>query len=118
MSFINKESLLWKIIHNAFRFLISLAFIIVFQTLFGVENTLLGVAISVGFTMLPMCNLDIKPWTMFWIIVILYGGSTFVAQLSAVNPWLAFGCNFIFLSLIILLANEPLEYQTNITFLL
>ena len=74
MSFINKESLLWKIIHNAFRFLISLAFIIVFQTLFGVENTLLGVAISVGFTMLPMCNLDIKPWTMFWIIVILYGG--------------------------------------------
>lgn len=118
MRFINKESLLWKIIHNAFRFLISLAFIIVFQTLFGVENTLLGVAISVGFTMLPMCNLDIKPWTMFWIIVILYGGSTFVAQLSAVNPWLAFGCNFIFLSLIILLANEPLEYQTNITFLL
>ena len=83
MSFINKESLLWKIIHNAFRFLISLSFIIVFQTLFGVENTLLGVAISVGFTMLPMCNLDIKPWTMFWIIVILYGGSTFVAQLSA-----------------------------------
>lgn len=118
MKYINKESWLWKIFYNAFRFIISLGFIIGFQTLFGVENTLLGVAISVGFTMLPLCHLDLKPWTMFWIIVFLYGGGPLIAQLSIVNPWLAFVCDFLFLALIILIANEPIEYQTNITFLL
>lgn len=118
MKLINKESLIWKIFYNAFRFMISLGFIITFQTIFGAENTLLGVAISVGFTMLPLCNLDLKPWTMFWIIVLLYGVSPFIAQLSLINPWLAFIGNFIFLAVIILLTNEPFEYQTNITFLL
>lgn len=115
---INKESLIWKIFYNAFRFVISISFIIIFQTIFGAENTLVGVAISVGFTMLPLCDLDLKPWAMFWITVILYGGSAFVAQLSIINPWLAFIGNFLFLALIILLANEPFAYQTNISYLL
>ncbi|WP_028044714.1 FUSC family protein [Candidatus Stoquefichus massiliensis] len=118
MKYMNKESWLWKIFYNAFRFVINVGFVLIFQILFGMENTLTGVAIGVGFTMLPLCNLDLKPWTMFWIIVFLYGGGPLIAQLSMINPWLAFVCDFLFLALIILIANEPTEYQTNITFLL
>ena len=118
MMFLHKESFIGQLFYNAFRFMISVGFVTLFQVLFGIENTLLGVAIGVGFTMLPMCHLDIKPMTMFWTIVLLYGGSSFVAQISMINPWLAFICNFLFLSFIILLTTEPIEYQTNITFLL
>lgn len=84
--------------------------------IFGMENTLVGVAIGVGFTMLPMCNLDLKPMTMFLIIVLFYGGSGLIGQVTLINPWLAFISNFLFVSLIILLSNEPLHSKPNISF--
>ena len=53
---IDKNSLGFQILQNAFRFLVNVGFVFVFQMIFGMENTLVGVAIGVGFTMLPMCN--------------------------------------------------------------
>ena len=115
---IDKNSLGFQILQNAFRFLVNVGFVFVFQMIFGMENTLVGVAIGVGFTMLPMCNLDLKPMTMFLIIVLLYGGSGLIGQVTLINPWLAFIGNFLFVSLIILLSNEPLHSKPNISFLL
>lgn len=118
MSLINKESLFGQIVYNAFRFVVNVGFIIIFQMLFGAENTLLGVAIGVAFTMLPMCDLGIHPMTMFAMIMILFIGSGFVGQLSIVNPWLAFIADFLFVALIIIMTNEPVEMKSNISFLL
>ena len=55
MSFV-KEAL-----YNAFRFVINVGFIFLFQMMFHAENTLTAVALSVGFTMLPNSELHIRP---------------------------------------------------------
>lgn len=49
MMFLHKESFIGQLFYNAFRFMISVGFVTLFQVLFGIENTLLGVAIGVGF---------------------------------------------------------------------
>lgn len=118
MNCFQRDGLLWKLLYNAFRFLITLGFVFLFQYLFGPENTLIGVAIGVGFTMLPLCDLGIRPWTMFGITLILYIGSAIVAQLTLLHPLIAFLGNFLFTSLIILLSNEPVIMKSNISFLL
>lgn len=119
MHLIHFDRTIWKeILHNAFRFMINIGFVMIFQLLFGVENILTGVAIGVGFTMLPKMDLPIRPMTMFLITVVLYTGGGLVGQLALVSPWIAFPCYFAFCILIILLSNEPVEYKTNISFLL
>lgn len=112
------KGLIWNLCYNAFRFLITLGFVFLFQSIFGAENTLIGVAIGVGFTMLPLCNLDIHPWTMASITLILYIGSVITAQISIFNPWLAWIANFLFTAFILLLSNEPMSMKVNISFLL
>ena len=61
MSFV-KEAL-----YNAFRFVINVGFIFLFQMMFHAENTLTAVALSVGFTMLPNSELHIRPGAMWCI---------------------------------------------------
>lgn len=112
------KTLLKDIILNAGRFLFNIAFIMVFQILFGAENILPAVAISVGFTMLPQYDLGIKPFTMFIITIFLYTGSGAIAQFAFAQPIIAFIFNFMFIALIILLTNEPLIMKPNISFLL
>lgn len=112
------KSYLGLILHNAFRFVINVGFVFIFQIIFGVENILPGVAIGVGFTMLPMMDLPIRPWTMFFIIMLLYTGGGLAGELALVSPVLAFPLYFIFTVLIILLSNEPVAYKPNISFLL
>ena len=51
-------------LYNAFRFVINVGFIFLFQMMFHAENTLTAVALSVGFTMLPNSELHIRPGAM------------------------------------------------------
>lgn len=105
-------------IENAFRFIFNLGFIMVFQMLFGVENVLPGVAISVGLTMFPDGYIGIKRETMGGVIVILYTGSVLAAQSTLISPWIAFIINFLFVYLIMNLVCEPNEFKPAISFLL
>lgn len=110
---------IWKLLlHNAFRFAITLGFILVFQALFGTANILPGVAIAVGFTMLPKMDLPFRPWTMFFVTVGLYTLSGVVGEFALLPPWIAFPFYFLFCATIILLTNEPIAYKPNISFLL
>lgn len=106
------------ILENALRFLFNLAFISAFQALFGVENTLAGVAVGVGLTMFPTADLGIRPWPMAGIAIGLYVGSGLVAQLALASPWIALPGNFLFVFVIMLLSNEPVCMKPSISFLL
>lgn len=103
---------------NFLKFLENIGFILLFAAIFGSENILPAVAVGVGFTMLPFYDLNIKPWTMFFIILFLYTGSAFAAQSALLSPWIAFPINFIFTALIILLSNEPEYMKPSISFFL
>ena len=79
MSFV-KEAL-----YNAFRFVINVGFIFLFQMMFHAENTLTAVALSVGFTMLPNSELHIRPGAMCCIVLLLYIAGI-AAQSALLHP--------------------------------
>lgn len=112
---INIIKLIFK---NAFQFLFTLAFILIFQSLFGTSNILLGVSISVGLTMFPNCPLGIRPFPFCITIIGFYIGSVFVSQLALSSPWIALPINFLFVTLIMLFLNEPMVMKPSISFLL
>ncbi|WP_416327741.1 FUSC family protein [[Eubacterium] hominis] len=114
----NSQSFAKQALYNAFRFMINVGFVFLFQMMFHVENTLTAVALGVGFTMLPTCDLGIRPLTMSLIVLILYIGGGIVAQSALWNPFLAFLINFCFLVWLLSLISEPMEIKANISFLL
>ena len=103
---------------NLVRFAFSLLFVSVYQLLFGVENTLAGVAISVAITMLPVCDTGVRPISMAGMIVLLFAGCGLVSQLALVSPWLALPVNFCFVLLIMALCSEPPQIKLYINFML
>lgn len=107
-----------QMLKNAIQFAIGLLFISAFQALFGMENILVGVALSVGFTMLPDLEWGIRPKAMLGITVGLFVGSGIVAQLALVSPWIALPVNFLFVLLILLLTGEPEQLKPYMSFLL
>lgn len=114
---INKE-LLKKIGKNTYLFILCISFIILFQTIFGPENVLLAVSLSVGLTTFPICDYNIKPFTMFFIIVFLFISSTIIPQFALGSPWLSFPINLLFVALIIALSHEPEMMKPSISFLI
>ncbi|MBC8560595.1 FUSC family protein [Clostridiaceae bacterium NSJ-33] len=106
------------VFENAVRFVFSLAFIFLYQTLFGAGDILAGVAISVGITMFPVCPPGIRPTKMAGIIVLLYAGAGIAAQCSALSPWLAFPIQFLFITVVMSLCTEPIGTKLYINFLL
>ena len=72
-------------LYNAFRFVINVGFIFLFQMMFHAENTLTAVALSVGFTMLPNSELHIRPGAMCCIVLLLYIGGAYM-QLAVAAP--------------------------------
>ena len=105
-------------LYNAFRFVINVGFIFLFQIMFHAENTLTAVALSVGFTMLPNSELHIRPGAMCCIVLLLYIGGGIAAQSALLHPALAFLINFWFLVMLLALISEPMEMKANISFLL
>lgn len=106
------------IVENALRFLFSVGFVTIFQLLFGSENILAGVAISVGLSMFPLADLGIRPGTMAGIMIVLYGGCAVAAQTALITPWLAFLADFLFVVVLLGLSCEPEMLKPSSSFLL
>lgn len=114
-----KNPPIWKqMIENAFRFAFNLAFVLVFQFLFGAENVLPGVAISVGLTMFPDSYIGVRPLTMAFIIAGLYTSCVAAGQAALISPVAALVVNCLFVLLIMILTCEPAMYKPAISFLL
>lgn len=105
-------------VENGLRFLFSVVFIFVYQQVFGAENTLPGVAVSVALTMYPTMDLGVRPLTMAGTIAGLFVAAGLVAQLALASPWLALPCNLLFVLLIMLLTCEPEPFKPSVCFLL
>ncbi|MCQ4896382.1 FUSC family protein [Anaerotruncus sp. DFI.9.16] len=105
-------------LENAARFAFNLGFVILFQLLFGADNTLTGVAIGVGLTLFPMADYGIRPLTMAGIILGLLVGGGAAAQLALAAPWIALPLYFLFTLLLMALTCEPAQYKPSIVFLL
>lgn len=73
-------------LYNAFRFVINVGFIFLFQMMFHAENTLTAVALSVGFTMLPNSELHIRPGAMCCIVLLLYIGGESLRRVHCCTP--------------------------------
>lgn len=114
----DKKEFMKEALWNAVRFLINVGFVMIFQMIFHAENTLLAVALGVGFTMLPETDTGMRPMVMVSITVILFIGGGIAGQSALLPPILAFVVNFFFLVLLMILSNEPLEMKNNISFLL
>ena len=104
-------------VENGLRFLFSVVFIFVYQQVFGAENTLPGVAVSVALTMYPTMDLGVRPLTMAGTIAGLFVAAGPVAQLALASPWLALPCNLLFVLLIMLLTCEPEPFKPSVCFL-
>ena len=59
-----KRTLWEQAVENALRFAFNLAFVFIYQSIFGVHNVLPGVAIGVGMTMFPDGYIGVRPMTM------------------------------------------------------
>ena len=114
-----KKRTLWEqAVENALRFAFNLAFVFIFQSIFGVHNVLPGVAIGVGMTMFPDGYIGVRPMTMSGIIIGLYCGCVIAGQTALMLPAAALVINFLFVLLIMALTCEPTMYKPAISFLL
>ena len=107
-----KKRTLWEqAVENALRFAFNLAFVFIFQSIFGVHNVLPGVAIGVGMTMFPDGYIGVRPMTMAGIIIGLYCGCVIAGQTALMLPAAALVINFLFVLLIMALTCEPTMYR-------
>lgn len=106
------------LIKNAISFVFNLVFVFIGSALFGNQNILTIVALSVGFTMLPKCDLGIRPGSMFVIILFLFPLSGIIAQFALLSPMIAFPVFFTFMLVLILCTNEPMQLKPSMPFLL
>lgn len=103
---------------NALQFIFTVGFVMIYQALFGGENTLVGVAIGVGWTMYPKMDLNIRPTTFAGISIFLYLLTALAGNSAYVNPWLAILINFAVVVIILVCSLEPVDIKPSITFLL
>ena len=103
-----KKRTLWEqAVENALHFAFNLAFVFIFQSIFGVQNVLPGVAISVGMTMFPDGYIGVRPVTMAGIIIGLYCGCVIAGQTALMLPAAALVIDFLFVLLIMAPDPEP-----------
>lgn len=103
---------------NLLQYIGALAFFFIFKALFGDENTLVGVAISVGWTVLPKGGLMLRRGTMALLMIGLYVGGCIVGQGPMLPLWVAVPLYAVFTALILLLTTEPAIMKTSVMFLL
>lgn len=106
------------VLGNLFKFLCMMVFITIFQALFGAENILIGVAISVGLTMFPTGYTGIRRGPTVFTILVLYVGGALLSETALLSPWLALPLNFLFLVALLALSMEPELMKPSISFLL
>lgn len=115
---LKKHSTAKLICKNTLLFLFNIAFVWVYQMIFGQANILPGVAVCVAATMFPITDFGIRPLTMVFITFLLFLGSGLTAQLALASPLIALPINFVFVMLIMLLTSEPYQLKPFICFLL
>ena len=93
-------------------------FILTLIKIFGTDNSLIIVAIYVGLAMFPICDTGLTKSAMLTIIAFCYIGSTAVAQLNAISPWIALPFNLIFVFLVMTVTSEPTYLKMNVIMLL
>lgn len=113
-----KKSFAHSLYVNALQFIFTVGFVMLYQTLFGGENTLVGVAIGVGWTMYPKMELGIRPKSFAIITVFLYCFTALAGNTALLTPWLALILNFIVVVVLLLGSLAPVDIKPSITFLL
>lgn len=106
------------VLGNLLQFIVTLAFFFTFKGLFGDENALVGVALSVGWTIFPKGGMGLRRHTMALMIIGLYTGGCIVGQGPLLPLWAAVPLYAAFTALILLLSTEPAIMKTSIMFLL
>lgn len=97
-------------------FIIIIGFIVIFKTLFGEENTLIGVSVITATLMLLERDLTLSPFkyfVSFTTINLLLGILSFIASL---NIWFGLICNFIALFIVGYLFSHELKKPIYVPF--
>ncbi|MGX6970687.1 FUSC family protein [Vagococcus bubulae] len=96
----------------------NLLFILLFTLIFGEENLLPIVALSVGFLMFPKINFGVKNSVLVVTNLLLFPLGGIVAQLPHDRPLVLFFIYAGFTFLILLLTAEPIVFQYSIPYLI
>nr|WP_307760391.1 FUSC family protein [uncultured Peptostreptococcus sp.] len=114
----NRKSFLITFLNNVKMFVFMMIFILTFIKIFGQENTLIIVSIYVGLVMFPACDTGMTKKAMMAVIAFCYIGSTIMAQLNTISPWIALPFNLVFVFLVMAATSEPTYLKMNVIMLL
>lgn len=89
------------IISQTVLYIFIMAFVIIFKTIFGDKNTLVGVMGITAILMLTQINLTISPGKNLFKLLIINIGIGIVTYLANLNVWAAIPLNFIAIFIII-----------------
>lgn len=103
---------------NTARFAFILLFISLFAHFFGQENLLPSIAIIVALLTFPVCDMELKPSSMTFLLFFFFAGSGLVSALSLLNIWAGLLLNFVFIYLMMAFCSEPSVLRPHIIFLL
>lgn len=103
---------------NIKMFIFMMFFILTFIKFFGPDNSLIIVCIYVGLVMFPACDTGMRKSAMLAVIAFCYIGSTVMAHLNTISPWLALPFNLIYVFLVMAATSEPTYLKMNIIMLL
>ncbi|WP_304206841.1 FUSC family protein [Peptostreptococcus russellii] len=114
----NLKSFLITFLKNVKMFIFMMIFILTFIKFFGPDNTLIVVCIYVGLVMFPACDTGMTKKAMLAVIAFCYIGSTLIAQLNTISPWIALPFNLVFVFLVMAATSEPTYLKMNVIMLL
>ena len=114
----NSKIFLATFLKNLKMFIFMMFFILTFIKFFGHDNSLIVVCIYVGLVMFPACDTGMTKSAMLSVIAFCYIGSTIVAQLNTISPWMALPFNLIFVFLVMAITSEPTYLKMNVIMLL
>ena len=103
---------------NLVDFTTNLLFILIFTLIFGEENLLPIVALSVGFLMFPKINFGLTDKVLIMTNLILFPLGGIISQLPHSQPFLLFFVYAAFTLLILILTAEPIAFQYSIPYMI
>lgn len=103
---------------NLIDYTSNLLFILLFTLIFGEENLLPIVALSVGFLMFPKINFGVKPSVLTFTNLLLFPLGGVVSQIPHTQPIMLFFIYAAFTFFILLLTAEPIIFQYSIPYLI
>lgn len=103
---------------NLIDYTTNLLFILVFTLIFGSENLLPIVALSVGYLMFPKINFGVKNSVLVMTNLLLFPLGGILSQLPHSHPFILFFIYGAFTLLILVLTAEPIAFQYSIPYLI